>query len=108
MLQTGAISGRRVAAAVLAVGLTLFVTLLLGATHPPAAATTLLVALGSLSTPGDAVHVAIGAAILAVLGVAVRRLRLGDWPRHRRTHAPAIAGAPAETQPLASELKKAA
>jgi hypothetical protein len=108
VLQAGTISGPRVAAAALAVGLTLFVTLLLGATHPPAAATTLLVAFGSLRTPGDAVNVAIGAAILAVLGVAVRRLRLGDWPRRRRTHAPASAGAPAETQPVASELRKAA
>jgi hypothetical protein len=108
VLQTGTISGPRVAAAVLAVGLTLLVTILLGASHPPAAATTLLVALGSLSTSGDVMNVTIGAAILAVSGVAVRRFRLGEWPRRKATHAPARAGAAAETQPVASELKKAA
>jgi hypothetical protein len=108
VLETGTISGTRVAAGVLAVALTLLATIALAASHPPAAATTLLVALGSLRTPQDAVNIAIGAAIMAVTGVVLRRLRLGQWPHRRATHAPARAGAPAETQPVAPELKKAA
>ena len=108
VLETGTISGIRVAAAVLAVALTVLTTIALAASHPPAAATTLLVALGSLRTPQDALNVAIGAAIMAATGVVLRRLRLGQWPYRRTTHAPAAAGAPAETQPVAPELKKAA
>jgi HPP family protein len=108
VLETGTLSGARVAAAVLAVALTVIATIALAASHPPAAATTLLVALGSLRTPQDAVNVAIGAAIMAMAGAVLRRLRLGQWPYRRATHAPAQAGAPAETQPVAPELKKAA
>jgi CBS-domain-containing membrane protein len=107
-LQVGELTGARVAAAVLALGLTILATLALQASHPPAGATTLLVALGALSTPLDALSVGIGAAILAVIGIALRGLRLGRWPRRKATHVPAIAGAPAITQPVAPELKKAA
>jgi hypothetical protein len=108
VLETGTIAGPRVVAAVLSVGLSVLAALAVGASHPPAAATTLLVALGSLRTPQDAIGVAIGAAIVAATGIAVRRLRLGHWPRRRAAHAPAGAGVPAETQPVAPALKKAA
>jgi CBS-domain-containing membrane protein len=107
-LQAGVLTGARVGAAVLALGLTLLATLALQASHPPAGATTLLVALGPLGTTTDVVDVAIGAAIIAITGVALRRLRLGRWPRRKATHVPAVAGAPAVTQPVAPEFKKAA
>jgi hypothetical protein len=108
VLESGTLSGRRVGAAVIAIALTMLMALALRASHAPAAATTLLVALGALRTPHDALNVAIGAAIIAVSGFALRRLRLGQWPPRRATHAPADSGAPAETQPVAPELKKAA
>jgi hypothetical protein len=44
---------------------------------PPAGATTLLVALGSLSTLTDAANLMIGAVLIAAAGEAIRRLRLG-------------------------------
>lgn len=66
----------RVFAAALALALTILVCLLLKATHPPAGATTLLVALGSFSTLQDAVNVMAGAIIIALAGEIVRKLRL--------------------------------
>lgn len=108
VLESGTLSGQRVVAAVLAMALTMLVMLAIGASHPPAAATTLLVALGSLRAPQDAMHVAAGAAIVAVAGIAWRRLRLGQWPHRRATHEPSDAGEPVETHPVAPELQKAA
>jgi hypothetical protein len=102
----GAGAARRGAGGALA--LTIILTLALKATHAPAAATTLLVALGSLRSPADALSVGVGAAILALAGIAVRELRLGHWPRRRVTHSPAPAGEPAVTRPAAPEMKKAA
>ena len=107
-LQTGVLTGARVGAAVFALGLTLLATLALQASHPPAGATTLLVALGSLSTPLDALGVGVGAAIMAAAGFGLRGLRLGWWWRRRETHVPAVAGVTAITQPVAPEFKKAA
>jgi hypothetical protein len=66
----------RVLAAALAVALTLAVSTLLRASHPPAAATTLLVALGSFQTANDALTVVIGVLILAVLGEIARQIRI--------------------------------
>jgi len=108
VLQSGTLAGPRVGAAVLAVAFSMLAALALRASHPPAEATTLLVALGYVRTPREALNLAIGAAIVAVAGIALRRLRLGQWPHRRTTHAAADAGAPAETQPVAPELKKAA
>ncbi len=104
-LEVGYLTGARVGAAVIALGLTLLLTLALRATHPPAAATTLLVALGSLATATDVFAVVAGAVVIAALGVLLRRVRLGRWPVRRATHIPAAAGAPAVTQPVAPELK---
>jgi hypothetical protein len=106
--QAGVVTGARVGAAVLALGLTLLATLVLQAPHPAAGATTLLVALGALSTPVDALAVVMGATIVAAMGVGLRGLRLAWWPRRRETHVPAVAGTPAITQPVAPEFRKAA
>jgi hypothetical protein len=107
-LETGVLAAPRVWAAALAIVLTLAACLALRASHAPAAATTLLVALGSLRTPGDVLGLALGAAVMAAVGVALRRLRLGRWPHRRATHAPSSAGPPAITAPVAPEFKKAA
>jgi hypothetical protein len=72
----------RVGAAAVALFVTLFVCLMLKASHPPAAATTLLVALGPLGTGRDALNVAVGVLMIAALGEMLRRVRLkGAVPR---------------------------
>src|SRR5215210_3609836 len=68
--------GIRVAAAAIALALTVLLAEGLQASHPPAAATALLVALGSIATPIDALNLAIGAALLAVLGEGARYVRM--------------------------------
>ncbi len=68
----------RLLAAVLAMILTVGIAPVLRASHPPAAATTLLVALGSLKTPQDALNVMIGVLIVAAVGEVLRRVRLGE------------------------------
>jgi CBS-domain-containing membrane protein len=66
-------------AAVLAVALNMLGGLLLRASHPPAAATTLLVALGGFKTTvHDAVTVIVGVLIVAIVGEVLRRIRLGQ------------------------------
>jgi hypothetical protein len=72
----------RVCAAALALLLTLLGCFSAKASHPPAAATTLLVALGSVATVAAAISVALGAVLIGLLGEFLRRLRLkGALPR---------------------------
>jgi hypothetical protein len=71
----------RLGAAVVAVALTILVAALLKASHPPAAATTLLVALGSLKTTNDAINLVVGVLLIALLGELARRLRIGSFSR---------------------------
>jgi len=80
VLSSGHIVAVRLGAAVLAVGLTTLVTILLRAANPASGATTLLVALGSFRTVRDAVAVIVGVLIVAVVGDVIRRLRLGQTP----------------------------
>ncbi|MBI3803108.1 MAG: HPP family protein [Nitrospirae bacterium] len=66
-------------AAVLATGLMLLGVLLLRASHPPAAATTLLVALGGFKVSLHTLTVVVsGVLIVALVGEGLRRLRLGS------------------------------
>lgn len=79
VLLTGELTLVRVWAAVLAIALNMLLGFLLKASHPPAAATTLLFALGGLKpTVHDGLTVTIGVLIIAVLGEGVRRFRLGQ------------------------------
>lgn len=64
----------RLGAATLAIGLTVLLNHLLRSGHPPAAATTLLVALGTFHTAWGACLIAIGVILLVLLGQGVRRL----------------------------------
>lgn len=95
VLQSGTLTGSRVAAAALAMLLATLVAIPLRASHPPAAATTLLVALGSISTGSQALNVVVGAAILAVAGEALRSLRMGKL-RARKARGEARRRAPPE------------
>lgn len=68
----------RVWAGVLAIALTMFFLALAKASHPPAAATTLLVALGGFrATAHDTLAVIIGVLIVAIAGEVLRRARSG-------------------------------
>jgi HPP family protein len=66
----------RVWAAAISLALTILIGLALKASHPPAAATTLLVALGALKTNNDFINAAIGILVVGVFGEVVRRVRL--------------------------------
>lgn len=94
VLSTGILSWPRVLAATVALLLTIAVAEPLRASHPPAGATALLVALGSLSTPRDALNLTIGAALIAVFGVAVRRARMGRLSHRRERREPLGLGLP--------------
>jgi hypothetical protein len=59
-----------------AASLTTAATLLAKASQPAALSTTLLVSLGAMQTRRDAVVIAAGVLITAILGEPVRRLRL--------------------------------
>ena len=76
VLSTHTLTLARVGAATLAVALTLAAVTLARASHPPAAATTLLVALGSFRTGGDALTVFLGVLVLALLGEVARQVRI--------------------------------
>jgi hypothetical protein len=82
----------RALAAVLAMFLTMMIAPVLNASHPPAAATTLLVALGSFKTLNDAVMVMMGVLVIAAAGELMRRVRLGEMriePKKQEVKRPA-------------------
>ncbi len=76
-MATGRLAPVRIFASALAIALTIVIGLLLHASHPPAAATTLLVALGGfrLSIRTMLIVVA-GVLLIGLLGEGLRRLRL--------------------------------
>jgi hypothetical protein len=74
-LQAQALTTGRLGAAIVALALTLFLTLLFRAHHPPAGATTLLTALGSIQTLQDSMNLMIGVLIIAAAGELFRRTR---------------------------------
>ncbi len=82
-LSTAHLDPVRIAASALAVALTILVGILLRASHPPASATTLLVALGGFRpTRSDALIVIAGVLIVATIGEFLRRVRLGQVVAH--------------------------
>lgn len=76
VLTTHHLTAIRVWAAAFALALTLLGNLLLRSSHPPAGATTLLVALGTFKTITDAVTIVAGVLIVAVVGWIFRWLRV--------------------------------
>lgn len=82
----------RALAAVLAIALTIGIAPVLRASHPPAAATTLLVALGSLKRWEDALALTIGVVLIALAGELLRQVRLGQAridPKRMQSRRPA-------------------
>lgn len=68
------VGGARVLAVMLAVGLTEAGTRALAAPHPPAGATTLIVALGLLQGPRALLVMAVAVALLAIVAPTIARL----------------------------------
>jgi hypothetical protein len=66
---------QRVLASVFAIGLTVLVGALLRASHPPAAATTLLVSLGSIRTLEDSLNLMAGVLVIAAAAALIRDVR---------------------------------
>jgi hypothetical protein len=81
VLTAGVITWPRAFASCLALFLTIAIALPMRASHPPAAATTLLVTLGSLSQFRQVRALAIGVVLIAFLGFCVRHLRIGSAQR---------------------------
>ena len=71
---TEGVTAARVGAAALSVALTALVLKLLGAPHPPAGASTLIVSLGILTSMSELVSMAAAVVLVTVLGVALNRL----------------------------------
>jgi hypothetical protein len=82
VFEVHAVWASRVWATVLAIMLAALLEVALKAAHPPAASTTLLASLGSFKpTWGQTAQVAIGVAIVAIVGEGVRRYRIRDEQR---------------------------
>ena len=79
---SGGLSPRRIAAAVFAATLTVFLTLLARAMQPAAVSTTLLLALGSRVPVHDAALVFAGILLLTLVGEPLRRWRLRSSPTY--------------------------
>jgi CBS-domain-containing membrane protein len=81
-LSADEIAPVQVMAATISIGLAMFLMRLCHASHPPAAATTLLIALGSFKpTVRDAVIIMTGVLIVALIGEGIRWIRLRQTPR---------------------------
>lgn len=77
VLSTHELTPVRIWASVLAIGLNMLLGFVLKASHPPAAATTLLVSLGGFQpTWQDAGAIMIGVLIVAIVGEGLRRFRI--------------------------------
>jgi hypothetical protein len=76
----------RVVASAIAIALTILLCQLARASHPPAAATTLLVTLGSIATLKQSMTLMVGVILLAVIGEGLRHVR-----RKRRVPAERMA-----------------
>lgn len=84
------ITWARLAASAIALGLTCGLMPLLGVAHPPAAATTLIVALGLLRTPGQLAVMMLAVALLAAQGLVVNRLAGLPYPWWRAPRTPVV------------------
>jgi CBS domain-containing membrane protein len=74
------VTGARVGAAALSLGLTSGAMVWAGVPHPPAGATTLIVSLGILREPGQLLVLMIAVALLVVQGYATNHLAGIDYP----------------------------
>ncbi|WP_129843694.1 HPP family protein [Streptomyces sp. RFCAC02] len=82
------VTWRRALAAALALGLTCALMPPLGLAHPPAGATTLIVALGLLRTPAELAVMMLAVVLLCVQGLTINRLAGIPYPLWRPARAP--------------------
>jgi CBS-domain-containing membrane protein len=80
--ETG-VSAARVGAAALSLGLTSGLMVWFRVPHPPAGATTLIVSLGILRTPGQLLVLMLAVVLLTVQGFVINRLAGIDYPHWR-------------------------
>jgi hypothetical protein len=89
VVQAG-LDGRYVTSAMIALAVTVVVLQVLRMPHPPAGATTLIVALGILKTPGDLVVIVVAVMLVTLIATAanvaarVRQTGVTDAPRPSR------------------------
>jgi hypothetical protein len=87
----------RVGASAVAIVATILIAAFLRASHPPAAATALLLSLGALRTQQDLINLALGVLIVGSVGELVRRARLtgviGERPREGLSSTASLAQA---------------
>lgn len=76
----GPISGARIGAAALSLGVTSGAMAWLRVPHPPAGATTLIVALGILRTPGQLAVLMLAVVLLVIQGFVINRLAGLEYP----------------------------
>lgn len=74
------VTALRIYAVTLACAFTTVATLALKANQPAALATTLLISLGLMQTQRDAIALAVGVLILAIIGEPVRQFRMKQLP----------------------------
>lgn len=70
----------RIGAAALSLGLTSGLMVWLGVPHPPAGATTLIVSLGIMRTPGDLAVLMLAVVLLTIQGFVINRAAGIDYP----------------------------
>ena len=81
-VSAAGVPGIRIWTATLAAALTVLATLLLRASQPAAIATALLIALGIMQTPRDALDIVGAVALIIAFGEPLRRWRLSHLERH--------------------------
>lgn len=86
-LATG-VTGPRVAAAALSLGLTSGLMVLLRAPHPPAGATTLIISLGILHTPAQLAVLMVAVGLLTLQAIGINRLAGLPYPFWSQVSAP--------------------
>jgi CBS-domain-containing membrane protein len=74
------VTGPRIAAAALSLGLTAGVMVWLRVPHPPAGATTLIVSLGLITKPPQLADLMLGVVLLTAQGLVINRLAGIDYP----------------------------
>lgn len=83
-ISIGFAAPSRIAASVIAAAVTVFFTLLAGASQPAAVATTLIIALGLFQRPQDALIIISAVIVVLIPGEAIRRWRLKDLAKRRQ------------------------
>lgn len=83
------VSGPRIIAAALSLGLTAGLMVLFKAPHPPAGSTTLIVSLGLLRQPWQLLVLMVAVALLTLQGIAINRLVGIPYPLWHPIRAPA-------------------